>query len=288
MNPINLMHLKFFCDAVTYGSISESAKKNYVTQSTVSQGISKLEKVLGVELLTHAKQKFCPTEEGRIVFEQAPQVFKAIQNIHEHINNAKAEITGNIRFVSTNSLGISFLAPLFREMQIHYPGVNMNFQLGNLNFIRTALRQGGADFAIVVYDESFSQFEKHLLRKGAFQLYQHEDAPLYSLAEGILVDNALGMHVEALQKHCSEILDNPLPLKAELAGWEVVARFTAANIGVGFFPDYLVGEERYPQLKVHGLEIPPLEYEICAIYNKGEKLSRAAEALFNLFTVPQS
>jgi LysR family transcriptional regulator, carnitine catabolism transcriptional activator len=48
MNPlINLMHLKFFCDAVTFSSISEAAKRNYVTQSAVSQAIAKLEQILG-------------------------------------------------------------------------------------------------------------------------------------------------------------------------------------------------------------------------------------------------
>ena len=49
MNPaINLIHLKFFCDAVVYESITEAAKMNYISQSAVSQAITKLESIFGV------------------------------------------------------------------------------------------------------------------------------------------------------------------------------------------------------------------------------------------------
>lgn len=281
--PINLMHLKFFCDAVLQSSISEAAKKNYVTQSTVSQGILKLESSLGVELIAHARQKFIVTEAGKIVFEHSRQVFKAIQSIHDSIEMQKEEISGTLKFVSTNSLGMSFLAPLYKEMQSMLPAVNFSFQLGNQNFIRNALRSGEADFAIVVYDHDFSQFNKRTIKKGRFQLYHHMDAPIYQIENGILVDNIEGMHIKELLNYFCGPSHSPLKIQSALAGWEVVARFTDMNIGVGFFPDYLMDHMRYPNLRVHPQTIPQLEYEICAIYNKGEAHSRATEAFLKHF-----
>lgn len=283
--PINLMHLKFFCDAVLYGSISESAKMNYVTQSTVSQAISKLEKTLNVALISHARQKFIVTPEGKAIFERSRHVFKAVQDIHDHIDSTKEELSGTLKFVSTNSLGMSFLAPLFKKMQLQYPAVSLNFRLGNLNFIRNALRQGEADFAIVVYDQDFTQFSKQLLRKGCFHLYQHSEAPHHQIENGILVDNTASMHVDNLKNYFFETDREILKIQSELASWEVVARFTEMNIGVGFFPDYIMDNDRYPKVKIHPQEIPPLEYEICAIYNKGEKPSRAATAFFDIFAL---
>lgn len=281
--PINLIHLKFFCDAVLNGSISEAAKMNYVTQSTVSQAITKLEKILDVELVHHTRQKFNVTEEGKAVFEKARHVFKAIQDIHDHIDNSKIDISGNLKFVSTNSLGMSFLAPLYIQMQQYFPSVQLNFRLGGLNFIRNALRQGEAEFAIVVYDQNFAQFNKHTLKKGKFNLYRHEEAHHHQIEQGILIDHIDGMHVAALQDYFFQTQKPALKIQAELAGWEVVARFTEMNIGVGFFPDYLTDNNRYPNIKVHPQEIPDLEYEICAIYNKGEKFSRAAIAFLDHF-----
>ena len=44
--PFNVNHLKFFFDAASLGSVSKAAKKNYVSQSAISQGIKNLENVL--------------------------------------------------------------------------------------------------------------------------------------------------------------------------------------------------------------------------------------------------
>src|SRR5262249_28936785 len=141
------------------------------------------------------------------------------------------------------------------------------FRLGGLNFIRTALRQGEADFAIVVYDQNFSQFNKISLQKGLFHLYQHCEATYYQIENGILIDHKEGMYVAELQNFFEQTNRPPLKVQAELAGWEVVSRFTEMNIGIGLFPDYLTNNDRYPKIKIYPQDIPALEYEICAIYN---------------------
>lgn len=284
MNPqINLLHLKYFCDAVIYASISEAAKMNYVTQSAVSQAIAKLEICLGVPILVHTRQKFQVTDEGQIVFEQARHIFKAVQNIYDRINQNREVVTGSLKFVSTNSLGMSFIAHLYKEMQVNYPSIQMSYRLGGLNFIRNALRQGDAEFAIVVYDQNFAQFNKHLLKKGRFHLYHHIEAPHHLIENGILVDDFKGMFVEDLCTSFAQSHDFPLKIQVELAGWEIVARFTEMNIGIGFFPDYIMNNNRYSILKIYPMSIPFFEYEICAIYNKGEKLSRAACTFLDQF-----
>lgn len=281
--PINLIHLKFFCDAVLYSSVTESAKMNFVTQSTVSQAIKKLETILGVELISHSHQKFQVTSDGLIVFDQARHVFKSVQQIHDSLQSKNETIHGILKIVCTNSLGMSFISPIYQQMQIKYPAVDIKFQLGSLNFIRSALKQGDADIGIVVFDYNFDQFSKHLLRKGIFNLYQHQDAPFHLIENGILVDQAQGMHVFSLLNHFIESNRSPLNIKAELAGWEVIARFTDSKMGVGFFPDYIADNGRYPNLKIYPLKLPSFDYDICAIYNKSEKLSPAAKAFCSIF-----
>lgn len=283
MNPhINLTHLKFFCDAVMASSISEAAKKNFVSQSTVSQAIGKLEKILGTDLIHHAKQKFSVTENGKVVFEKSRAVFKAVQEIHDHLAAGKEEISGTLNFVSTNSLGISLLAPLYTQIQCRYPSLQLKFSLGGLNFIRNALRQEQAEFAIVVFDSHFDQFEKIVLRTGRFNLYHSPEISFRQLETGILVDHEEGMYVSELKNHFERENKSPLGIQAELAGWEVVARFTEMNIGVGFMPDYLIRNGRYPKIHIYPVEIPAFEYQICAIHNRGHSLSRAAKAFLEL------
>lgn len=289
MNPqINLLHLKYFCDAVIQGSISEAAKINYVSQSAVSQAITKLETCFGVKVLVHMRQKFQLTEEGVIVFEQARHIFKAVQNIHDKVKAEKDIISGTLKFASTHSLGMSFLASYYQKMRQYFSKIDMQFQLGNLNFIRTALNREEIDFAIVVYDQTFAQFNHLLLRRGFFNLYIDKEATHSIVEEGILVDKLSGMYVNETIAYFTELKNTHLKIQTELSGWDVVARFIEMNIGVGLLPDYILDNNRYPTLKIYPTNLPPFEYQICAIYNKGKKLSKAALAYLEYFKLEEN
>ncbi|MDE3045763.1 MAG: LysR family transcriptional regulator [Verrucomicrobiota bacterium] len=281
--PLNLSHLKFFCDAVVYNSISEAAKMNYVSQSAVSQAIARLEIILEAQLLIHTRQKFQLTEVGKVVFEQASQIFKNVEGIYEKISQKGEGVSGVIKFVSTKSLGMSFLPSLYKQTQLNLPGVNLSFLLGGRNFIRNALRQHEAEFAIVVYDEDFAQFAKRPLRTGQLKLYQNIEAPTHQIENGIFVDYFEDPYVKDLKDHLIRTNRSQIKIKAELSSWETVARFTEMNIGVGFFPDYIMANNRYPMIKPYPIDIPHFEYQICAIYNKEQPLSRLAGAFLDQF-----
>ncbi len=286
MNSLfNLQHLKFFCDSVTYSSISEAAKMNYVTQSAVSQAIGKLEKQLGVPLISHNRQKLFVTQEGKILYENAKDIFKSVRKAMDKVNETKEEISGLLSFVTTKSLGMSFLAPMYQRIKKELPLVDLKFKMGGLNLIRTYLKRETAEFAIVVYDDNFYDFNNIPLDKGKFHLYQAKSSPESQILEGIFVDELEGPYVKELLHYFNAHENGPLKIKAETSGWELNARFTDLGIGVGFFPDYLVKNERYPNIKVHPQKIPDFEYDICAIYNKTTELSRAALAFIDKFTM---
>lgn len=285
MNPaINLIHLKFFCDAVVYESISEAAKMNYISQSAVSQAIAKLESIFGVQLTFQNRRKLQITDEGRIVFEQALSIFKAVQNTFQMVNQTKNEIEGFLRFVTTKSLGMSFIAPTYKKLRQNLPNVDFKFRMEGLNAIRTALKREDVEFAIVVYDQDFDQFEKYPLRKGVFNLYLSKNMTLTPdiLHQGAFVYEFDSLYVQELKKHLED-KGYQNPIQDAIAGWELVARFADLEIGVGFLPDYIVMHNRYPNLIVHPVEIPVFEYEICAIYNKGVKLSRTVQSFLEQF-----
>lgn len=282
-HQINLLHLKYFCDAALNKSISEAAKINFVTQSTVSQAIVKLEITLRTPLLVHSRQKFQLTEQGQSVFEHARTIFKVVQDIHDKITHGTDAITGSLNFVTTHSVGMSYIAPSYLKMKAQYPHIDIRCQLGNLNFIRNALRQGEAEFGVAVYEQNCSLFDKRVLRRGGFHLYQHQDGKVEQIDDGILIDFPSSLYVEDLIDYFVQSNYPPLKIQQALSAWEVVARFTELKIGIGFLPDYLMSNNRYPEIKNYPIKIPHFEYQICAIYNKGERLSRAANAFLDLF-----
>ncbi len=284
MNPsINLTHLKFFCDAVIYESLSEAAKINFISQSAVSQAINKLEISFGVQLLSHDRRKLHVTDEGKIVFDQAKTIFKAVQETYNQVNFTKDQLVGNVNFITSKSLGSYFVAPLYLSIKRKLPMINFSFKLGSLNLMRVTLKREEAEFAIVVYDpRHFDQFEKRTLKKGLFRLYQSPESDHSLIEQGVFVYHSDSLFVPQL-KTFLEAQGHPNPIREHLPGFGLISSFAELNIGVGFLPDYLVPKNRNTDIVPHPIELPSFEYEICAIYNKGTKLSRAAESLLKQF-----
>lgn len=280
-NFINLAHLKFFCDAVTYNSVSEAAKMNFITQPAISQAIHKLESIFNVPLLIHNKQKLSVTEHGQIVFDQANLIFKTIRETFDKVNYTQDKITGTLKFVTTKSLGMSFFAPTYKNVTRNLPHLDLKIDMGGKSYIRNALKREEVEFAIVVYDHNFSQFAKHTIRKGVFNLYQSKKVPKIQPNPTIFIDESEGMYISSLKEYLAKI-HFPAQTNA-IAGWELVAHFTNSGIGVGFFPDYINSKTRFSNLELCSIRLPAFEYEIAAIYNKSTQLSKAALALIEQF-----
>jgi DNA-binding transcriptional LysR family regulator len=276
------MHLKFFYDAVVYESITEAAKKNHITQSAVSQAITKLELIFGKKLAMHNKQKFQLTEDGQVVFEQARDIFKSVQLTFEKLNQTSDEVKGSVHFATTKSLGMSFLPPTYKKCQSALPNLQLNFRLAGISLIRSYLKNDYVEFAIVVYDHNFDQFEKHTIKKGKMNLYRSTQAT--SKTKGIIIDDHEGLYVNELKNFIVNTKQK-LHIHSHAKGWDLVARFTDFNLGLGFFPDYIVESNRYPQIEIAPYDIPEFDYEICAVHKKSTQLSKSAKTFLEYFTL---
>lgn len=277
---LNLTYLKFFHDAALSGSVSESAKRNFVTQSAVSQAISKLERSLGIVLCQHKKQKFKLTEEGKLVFNHAKSVFSSVRNLHDAIDHFQKQPRMPLNFVTTNSVGLSLLPSFLPTFQDGYPQISLNFLFGGLSQIRGWLKQGIAEFALVLEHAEFSDYNAQPIYSGMFTLYKHKKEKASPENCGIYVEHRDGMLVEEFQRQYMELHDNTLPIKAELNSWEFIARCLQRG-GYGLFPDIILFDSRYPELVRVKKDIPMIPYNVCIVNLKGEKLSYSAQTFID-------
>ena len=119
MDPgLNLNNLKYFYDAVEAQSISEAARRNFITQSAVSQGILKLEKALGVSLITHQRNCFKLTREGEEIFTLAQQVFRTLKEMIDISQKHIETVSGQINVVCTQSIAVNILSMVFQKLKI--------------------------------------------------------------------------------------------------------------------------------------------------------------------------
>ncbi len=275
---LNTTYLKFFHDAVLSGSVSESAKRNFVTQSAVSQAISKLEKALGVQLCQHKKQKFILTEEGKLVFEHAKHVFSSVRNLYDALDHFQEKPRMPLNFVSTHSIGLSLLPYVLPKFQKDFPEITVNFLFGGLTQIRGWLKQGIAEFALVLASGEFSDYSLKPLYSGEFTLFQHKDEPGDPMEQGIYVERKEGFLVKKFLKQC----EKPFPIRAELNSWELVTRCMQGG-GYGFIPDLFQYGSRYPELVPVEWDVPRIPYQVCAANLRGEVLSFSAKSFLEYF-----
>ncbi len=269
----NLVHLRFFYDASRLGSVTEAAKANYVSQSALSQGIKKLERDLGFSLITHQKNRFILTEEGRLAFSHARRIFSEIEVMQEELNSLSGQVAGSITFACTNSIARALIPKALLKCRQEYPLLKVNFRRGSIRFILDQLSSGKVDFAIVVDGERFQSFEKHRIKSGEFYVYKHPECCL-DWEEGIYVDHVDSPEMEVIRGKCPEI-----KVLEELSGWGMVEEFVKQGLGPGLLPDFMKDDLSMKKVRTG---IPEIPYSIAAVRQKGLPFSKTMEAFVSL------
>ncbi len=281
---LNLSYLKFFYDAALMGSVSESARRNFISQSAVSQAIAKLEKSLGVSLCQHKKQQFKLTEEGQLIFQRAQEIFSSVRQLYDAIDHHRQQARMPLNFVSTHSIGLSVLPEFIALFEQKSPEVALHFQFGGLTQIKGWLKQGIAEFAFVLDSPNVAEYQQLTVHKGYFHLYKHKEEKSSLDACGIYVEHAQGMLVAEYQQSYQAHFKKSLPIRAELNSWEFIARCMETGKGYGFLPDLIAFGKRHPHLIPMKSPMPKLPYSLCIIHPKGTQLSYSAKTFLDYFS----
>jgi DNA-binding transcriptional LysR family regulator len=270
--PLNLINLKYFCDAVKAGSVSASAKVNFVSQSAISQGIAKLEDLLQIKLVTHEPNRFNPTPEGLLLYEKSQKIFHTITEVEDALQGE--EYQGQIQFACMHSFALAFLSKPISLLRKEYPGLHVNFHMANPDRIKKMLQEKAIDFGVVLDNEDFSSYECEVLYEGAYHLYAtNEDAKSFILSERSPETNLL-------KKYYEDKYSKQMPVLMEVSSWEVISRLTEEGMGIGFFPDYIAKTKNLSKID---LGLPSIPYKILAIFPKLCPKSKNIGAFIQIF-----
>lgn len=274
---LNLNNLKYFYDAAETKSVSEAARRNYITQSAVSQGIMKLEKALGISLITHQRNLFKLTLEGQIVFSLTQQVFSTLKSMYDVAQDYQDEVSGQINVACTQSIAMNLISANLLNIKTLFPQISFKLKISKMDSIFLMLKKGIMDVGIAVESDTCSQFQKQIISKGYFNLYSKTGA----IGDGIYVDHCDGLFVNQLSVYYRKHFRKDLTILQELDSWQVLAKCALQGIGCCFLPDFLLKQDS--TLKTCD-GVDPIPYRIVAIYPKGAHLNRAAKVFLDQLT----
>lgn len=274
---LNLIYLKYFCDAVRSGSITTAAKLNHVSQSAVSQGIAKLELHLGHILISHQPNRFKVTEEGKQLFAHAKNIFKAIETTEDFLANDRGRIT----FGCTHSFALSCLPQYLKYANQRLPNLRINFRLGHYFNIKDWIKKGTIDFGILLDNDDLSSFDRFTLHRGTYRLYVSKDIDDPTTLP-FLLDSEERIETNLLKATYRNLYDKELPILMEVSSWSVITKLVEEGFGIGLFPDYIAHNNE--ALKPVFPELNPMDYTLYALFEKNMAPTAHARKFIELFS----
>ena len=161
---MELLQLKYFCDAAMTENLSHTAKKFYVPTSNISNAIKRLEIELGYELFDHFSNKIALNERGKIFYDNVSKALFLIDDAVKEVKDGSEELSGTlcIRCKSNRAL----VTRAIEKFTAMYPGVSLKVVFGEAEMREVDL--------IISYAHPFEYKERILLLE--------EDVPIAMLA----------------------------------------------------------------------------------------------------------
>ncbi len=268
---MNLTNLKYFIDAVKFGSIKKAAEVNFVSSPAISTAIKQLEIELEVNLISHERNRFRPTEKGILLCQQSQKLFSDYNEIIESLHD-EVKIEGDLTIATQQSIAGKYLADIFRLLKEQYPNLNLVFKTGTTGQNKKWLEDGIVDIALMVHNVDLKQFEVKVVKDGNFVVVGRTKKllPLF-----ITETTKETVH---LQKKYKKHFKNDLPINCRISSWGIILSFAEAGLGSTYIPDYLLKDSKVKPVfpKTSPLNYP---YEIVCTANNGN-LSRSKQSAF--------
>ena len=89
---MTFQQLEYILEIRRTGSISQAAKKFYVSQASISRAVNALERELGVQIFHRSWNGVQPTEQGCAVLEEANRICESWRRMSEGKNLSRREV----------------------------------------------------------------------------------------------------------------------------------------------------------------------------------------------------
>lgn len=164
-----------FTQAARERSFSKAAAVMGVTQSSVTQHIAKLERIMGTQLFVRRREGLELTSAARELFAISDRLRTLEQLIEEKVEDYGELSAGHLRIIANASRPAM---PVIARYTSLYPQVEIAFTLVSWNLAMRQLRERDVDIAIIVEPEAIEGLYVRDIATTRYRAYVHRDHPL--------------------------------------------------------------------------------------------------------------
>lgn len=244
-----LRQLKTFVATAEHKKMSEAAKHLYVSQPTISQIISELEKEYDTVLFERHAKELRITPSGRLLLENA----KKIIAIHETLEQSMKTMGSKhpLRIGATMTIGGNIMADIAIGLEKQHPDIDTQVVVHNTNHIEEMLLHNELDIALVegviCHEEiiTIPAFEDTLcmICGKDHPLAGKETITPEELHNQDFILREKGSGTRAIFEHLMRSHHIPYKIKWESNSTPAITDAVAHNIGLGFVSLRCIQEE---------------------------------------------
>lgn len=140
-------HLKYFITIAQKGNMTKAADELYVSQSSLSQYLAKLEQELGVPLFERTHSCLVLTPAGKLYVDAAKKIIRIKDNLYQQIKSVHNR--SHINLGITSLLGLRMLTKVIPVFKEQYPEATIEITEGNIGTLLTMIKEESIDCAVM-------------------------------------------------------------------------------------------------------------------------------------------
>ncbi len=144
---MNFLHLKYFLLVAEELNITRAAERLYISQQSLSNHISNMERELDVKLFTRSP-KLSLTYAGDLLVQTATQILDLHSQYLAKVGDINRHYMGVLRVGISHTCGLALLPEVLPRFQAEFPMVEFSLYEGNSTHLEDELAHGRVDLIV--------------------------------------------------------------------------------------------------------------------------------------------
>lgn len=270
-----LKQLRTFVAVAETHKMSEAAKRLYLSQPTVSQIISELEKEYETTLFKRYPKQLELTVTGKLFWERALTVLNSYETLNQSMKNAS--IIRPLRVGATLTIGDTMISELIEELTVRHPDISCSVYIENTKILEQRLIHNELDIAFVegiilndkIYTEPLMEDELTLIFSKTHPFAQKETITAKDLTNGEFILREVGSGTRSIFETLMQ--NNHIPYRVKWESYSSTAILDAVtrNLGLGVISTrYIKNSDRPDLLSAYPMKDMPMNRFFYLCHNK--------------------
>jgi LysR family transcriptional regulator, low CO2-responsive transcriptional regulator len=282
--------LETFLEVARHTSFSRAAEKRFRTQPAISSQIRSLEEEVGARLFDRSGGKVALTAAGKVFQQYAEQTLDSRKTMLITVAEMERVPRGEIVVGANEGTCLHILPEVFAEFKKLYPNVGVQISRLERAKIMESIIDNSVDFGVVsapVDDKRLTVVNIHrdelvIIAPPGHALSRMQRAAIADVVPFPLLLPKIGRTRDALENLFHERHLKP-KISMELDSSELLKRFVAADVGIGFIARSNVLEDvKAGVLAAIAMADASIRRDLALVFRKDKALSRAALAFIEI------